>query len=283
MRQKFIIITGVLGLLAAGMFYGNFPFKGKEAKTSTFGIILPTPPPPGPPPPPPPPPAPAPSPSPSPSPSPAPSGGGSGYSYSTAPLPGSALKNERPAFVTVKEEDFEDLKKIPAKDKLAIFAAVNKMLEYKTYALPKNKKFNPKKITKNNFAASLALAVNRSSCGSSTRYPGKNACVQEAHKKKLFDQKSSPDTGIRRIEFYDMLLKSIGAPLKAKITAEDLKKECKDTPAKITHYEARVYFTARELKIAPKYSKGRCLLHLQFPQTEATQFAVSAQHAGKKF
>ncbi|MBI4995126.1 hypothetical protein HZC21_05845 [Candidatus Peregrinibacteria bacterium] len=201
------------------------------------------------------------------------SGGGSIVTPTTTQLTKVTQKIEEEEKV-----EFVDIGKLKTDIQQAILQLAGKMVEENTYNMPKNKKFQPDTSAKGEFTLQTALAVSGIGCGGSgSDYPGASECKKQAVSKKIVNDKFKLNAKISRVQYYDILLKAMGAKL-ASASTKDLKVVCKDAKNE-TKQMAKVFMTAKNAGIASVYKENKCGLKSAFPRWQAAQFAIRALNA----
>lgn len=204
-------------------------------------------------------------------------GGGGGGSTVTPSTTQITQVTQKTGEIEEEKIEFVDIDKLKSSVQQNILQLATLMIEKNTYDMPKSKKFQPNASTVGEFALQTALAVSGDGCGGSNGYPGASKCKKQAVSEKIVNSKFKLNAKISRVQYYDILLKAIGAKLVSS-SAKNLKAVCKDVK-NANKQTARVFITAKNAGIASVYKGNKCGLGSAFPRWQAAQFAVRALNA----
>lgn len=205
------------------------------------------------------------------------SSGGSGGATVTPSTTQTAQIVQKKTEAEEEKIEFVDIGTLKSDVQQNILQLAGLMVAKNTYDMPKSKKFQPNSATQGEFVLQAALAVSGDGCGSDNGYPGASKCKKQAVNKKIITDKFKLNVKTSRVQYYDILLKAIGAKL-VPASIKDLKAVCKDVK-NATGQMAKVFMTAKNAGITSVYKGNKCGLASAFPRRETAQFAIRALNA----
>lgn len=135
---------------------------------------------------------------------------------------------------------------------------------------PASDNFGPRSITTAGFAAQLLAYLSNTGCKDGDGYGGVQMCLRRAQQNELIPDKFNFKTRVKRIEFYEGILKAKNLAL-LPLPEGDPKLICSDLGG-VTNHDLQVYYTLRQHKIASLYSGRKCQLLLYMRRYEAVTF-----------
>ncbi len=194
----------------------------------------------------------------------------------STPVTSTAVATETPVVITpvTTIEYFSDLVSLTTKQRADVLALTDYLIDHKTvFPIEVTKKYYPNHILTYGYAIQVANSFSPLGCGSND-YLGIHSCKDHAVKMGYVSSSRSVNARIKRIDFYRLLLKTIGKKILTKKNAiAQVQKYCSDAQD-ISESEANLYLTARQYNIVTRFKSGKCQLDLYLPRIEAASIGA---------
>lgn len=203
-------------------------------------------------------------PSPPPNPTPIPDGQQGGIN-----IPPLIVEPQRPSGLS-----FEDVPRGSLRaDRL--YRVIQRMIDRGVFVA--GEKFKSKGGTKRLFAMQIALAIANRNCGASISFEN---CKSVAVANNIVSANNIPPLQIKRVQFYEMLLKASGLPM---VSQSQIRQErlCRDV--RLNSPYAQIIATARQYRIATVFSGKKCRPEEPFTRIAATTYAARVLEVMDRF